>query len=56
MNDKSPVQEALKLIAESHIKYVSELQEARLLLNFALRKTMSDVLQNEISLFLEKTK
>lgn len=56
MTDKLTVQEALKLVEDSHIQYVTRLQEARLLLNFADNHITNKILKEEIASFLEKTK
>lgn len=55
MTDKLTVQEALKLVEDSHIKFVTRLQEARLLLNFANSEITSEALKEEINAFLEKS-
>lgn len=56
MIENMTVQEALKLVEDSHVKYVTRLQEARLLLNFASAQNIPEAIKTEITAFLEKTK
>lgn len=62
MNKKLTVQEALKIVKDSHIQKVSDLQIARTLLGFVLSSAehqgfnLGKNMIEQITKFLEKTK